>query len=335
MAILKIYDCSNSEERPAHRSSSFCPVTNDICGDLKEYVQIEKFYQFEYVIDPVNADVIFTNDIYPQYILDLGKPMVKRMDGIFWQENLQERNRPYIKAAMQSSQVIFISKYSLDCFLALSPGFDSFKKTKVILNDAPEWIFNPSPEQFAFPTITFAACVSNWERKEKRFNSLMEFAKMCNDTWSDEIHINLIGECNKNLPSNMTCFGYMETREEIAIILKKSDAFINLSYRDAAPKTVCQAIRCGLPVLYANSGGVGEIVGDFGVPIKDNTIGFEIDEDVYKLKLEDIYHSASQFVVKQIDIRDKLLEKQDINTNGFISYKKCLDKYLETFSEVA
>ena len=54
-------------------------------------------------------------------------------------------------------------------------------------------------------------------------------------------------------------------------IIDSCDAFINLTCKDAATKTVCTAINNRLPVLYANSGGVGELVGPYGlgIPEKD------------------------------------------------------------------
>jgi glycosyltransferase involved in cell wall biosynthesis len=343
MSTIKIYDCSNSEERPIHRKSSLCPFMNDICSDLMEYVAKEKSEQFEYVIDPVDADVIFTNDVYPQSILDLGKPTVKRMDGVFWQKEFQDRNKKYLQAAYNSSKIIFISKYSQECFYNLYhclynlyPFCDFKSKSKVILNDAPEDIFYPRWGRFCLPKpihqITFAACVSNWERKEKRFNDLIKFAKICSNIKDIDIYIKLIGECSHKLPSNVWANGYCENRKDIADILRVSDAFINLSFKDAAPKTVCQAIRCGLPVLYANSGGVGEIVGEYGVPIFDNEKEFQA---VYELKEKDIYLSLNSFIEKIYVLQESLLVKQDPFQKEFISYKKTLDNYLSVFSEVA
>jgi len=300
-----------------------------------EYVQNEKSDQFEYVIDPLDADIIFTNDIYPEKILDLQKPMVKRMDGIFWQKELQNRNSRYFQAARQSSHVIFISKYSSNCFLKICPFYDRAKISSVIINDAPEWIFHPRFPRFRLSTpihqITFAACVSNWEREEKRFDSLIQFAKICAGIKDIDIYINLIGECNSKLPSNICRKGYCKDRDDIADILRVSDAFLNFSFRDAAPKTVCQAIRSGLPVLYANSGGVGEIVGDFGIPICDNENESPL---IYKLKEDDIRSSLNEFIKCLCPIKESLLNKQEPNKDGFVSYRKLLDEYLKVFSEV-
>ena len=55
----------------------------------------------------------------------------------------------------------------------------------------------------------------------------------------------------------------------MADIISHSSVFISLFFRDAGSKVTCQAIKCGLPVLYVTSGGLKELVNDNGVSIKD------------------------------------------------------------------
>lgn len=51
-------------------------------------------------------------------------------------------------------------------------------------------------------------------------------------------------------------------------IYAAADAYLALTYNDACPNAVIEAMACGLPVLYSNSGGTPELVGDeAGVPL--------------------------------------------------------------------
>ena len=348
MATIKIYDCSNSEERPNHRPNSLCPMVNDICGDLRDYVEKERSDRFEYVIDPLEADVIFTNDIYPQSLIDLKKPKVKRMDGIFWQRSLLYRNSPYASSAMISDKVIFISRYSQQSAAKLyGKDWSVMNKSKVILNDAPEWIFYPDskipknfyPSHRAEYNLVFATCVSNWKREEKRFDDLLKFIKILGDQELCNFRLNIIGECDYELfPDFVTCHGYIEDREKIAEILRQSDAFFNVSYRDAAPKTICQAVRCGLPVLYANSGGVGEIVNGCGVPITDDLCDYRMDfciqDGATALGGQDMMDATNVFLSEYSAYREIALSRQDTESARWTSYRKCLDGYLSVFEEV-
>lgn len=56
------------------------------------------------------------------------------------------------------------------------------------------------------------------------------------------------------------------TQEAAASIYQRADAYIMTKYLDPCPNTVIEAMACGLPVLYSDSGGVPEQVGkDAGV----------------------------------------------------------------------
>ena len=54
---MKIFDCSNSSERPPHRSASFGPKQNDVMRSLQLYASE---FGVEYVDDASKADVIIT-----------------------------------------------------------------------------------------------------------------------------------------------------------------------------------------------------------------------------------------------------------------------------------
>jgi glycosyltransferase involved in cell wall biosynthesis len=45
-------------------------------------------------------------------------------------------------------------------------------------------------------------------------------------------------------------------------IYATADAYLALTYNDACPNAVIEAMACGLPVLYSNSGGTPELVGE-------------------------------------------------------------------------
>lgn len=104
----------------------------------------------------------------------------------------------------------------------------------------------------------------------------------------------IIGQADISLPKNFIKTGYISSPEDIAIAINKCDGFINLSYRDAATKTICQAINCNLPVLFADSGGVSEMVKGFGLAIKDNK-SLDIEDDTPHLNINDIISSFKEY----------------------------------------
>lgn len=48
-------------------------------------------------------------------------------------------------------------------------------------------------------------------------------------------------------------------------IYQRADAYIMTKHNDPCPNTVLEALATGLPVLYSDTGGVGELVGDAGI----------------------------------------------------------------------
>jgi glycosyltransferase involved in cell wall biosynthesis len=52
------------------------------------------------------------------------------------------------------------------------------------------------------------------------------------------------------------------TQEQAPEIYRKADAYVMTKHNDPCPNTVLEALACGLPVLYSNTGGVSELVGE-------------------------------------------------------------------------
>ena len=55
------------------------------------------------------------------------------------------------------------------------------------------------------------------------------------------------------------------TSEELAKVLRQFDIFITASRNDPSSNALIEALACGLPALYLNSGGHSEIVGQAGL----------------------------------------------------------------------
>lgn len=323
---VRIYDCSNSNERPNHRGGGG-PVMNDIMRYLHE--DAEDYY-FEFVDYPGCAEAIITNDVFPKFVLDMGVPLIKRMCGPFWQRDMQYRNDVLNLAASQADLVIFISDYSKrQYFYNNGPNL---KKHIVVTHWVDYSVFkadNFMPSQHEF---MLAACATNWDRKEKRFDDLIKFAEL-----NPDVQFAIIGSVNVPSPKNMMKMGYLSEPKDIAYVLQSSDGFVNFSYRDAATKTVPQAISCGLPVLYADSGGVGEMVKnpfpdsgpDFGIPILDSHY-LGVEDEVPSLNMDEVQKSFFTFRQAIGTIKSVSLESFDRK----LAFRKMLDGYFGAISNM-
>jgi glycosyltransferase involved in cell wall biosynthesis len=311
--MKKFYDCSNSTESPPHHIENNGPKQNDIARGLDEYADV---FGWQRTYSPVTADLFFTNDVYPKWVYELDKPRVKRMDGVYWDESLVERNIPLNEAAMKSNRVIFISQYSQDSYYNLygSP----LKNDKVILNCVDDTVYFPMAVEKPRDLKVLVASASNWSRLEKRFDDLMFFMS----TVATEYQLHLIGECNHETPSNVICHGYINDEREVNRIMNMAKYMVNFSYRDPAPKVVCQAVNCRLPVFFANSGGTAELV-DSGVGVKDEA-EFILEDTTPVLHAPDIETAWAKFA------GSKNMLTEDSKYTRF-NYMNMLSDYFHTF----
>lgn len=321
--MLKVYDCSNSSERPSHRGSGG-PKENDIVRYLKAYCKEYDCLFVDYLKD---ADIVFTNDIFTRAAIESRKPLVKRADGCFWQEEYRRRNTFYISAIQLANHVIFISEYSQSSYRQLYPEairYNICEKSSIIHNRANHKEFYRNCNS----KYDFCASASNWNRPEKRLKSIIRLAELF-----PEISIILIGSLEEEVPNNIHVEGYIHTPEEMNYIMGLSRGFVNFSYRDALTKTIPQAFNCGLPVLYHVSGGVPELFygNSYGYGICDTDIYPVIFEDsIPDILDEDISRGYMSYTRKYGDMFHML---QYYNTEEI--FRSMLFNYFKVFHEVA
>lgn len=256
------------------------PKENDIVRYLKQYAS-EFGHEFvPYMLGGdaqgvKHADVVFTNDVWPKTVFwegddpFPGKFKVKRMDGVFSRADTVHRNEALNKAAQQADHVIFISEYSKESYFRLyDESGKTIKSFSVIRNEADPRIFHPG---FNWSSMAYnpmprevIAVASDWSRPEKRFNDLLVLAKFAPDT--EFVLVGKPVECS--LPKNVRLKGYIDSPQGLADALRLADAMVSLSYKDPYPKTMVQGRNCGLPILYAASGGQTSM-GVTGVPVLD------------------------------------------------------------------
>jgi len=314
--LLRIFDCSNSSERPTNRNFGG-PVQNEFVSLLHKH---SENFGCEFVNDIGISDIVFTNDVYPNFVFEYNKPKIKRMDGVFWQSEFKDRNLKYNIAAKQSDHVIFISEYSKNSYYKLYG--DKLNSESVVLH----WV----EKKFDYNNCNefngkFFSMATNWNRKEKRLNEVIKFAEMF-----PECDIKLFGTCEEIVPSNVKCFGYIDSNSETFVEnIKDCCGFLNLTCKDAATKTVCTSINYRIPVLYSRSGGVSELVSTYGVSIN------EIDEIEFlevapELNENDIKIGYENFKLRYEELKTNILE-----INPEQKLMNSLGKYFEMMKQFA
>ena len=299
---------------------------NDIMRYLHEH---DEDYYYKFVDSPEQSEVIITNDVFPSSVRGLGKLLVKRMCSPYWDAALTSRNEVLNESAQLADKVIFITEYSKDLYFNFTTK--PLKSYCVVTHWVDPRIFYPS-DVAENKKFTMAACATNWNRPEKRLNDLIRFAEV-----NPEVQFLIIGTVEQELPTNFLKIGYLDKPEDVAYILNSADGFVNLSYRDAATKTVPQAISCGLPVLYADSGGVKEMVKnpfpdsgpDFGIAIPDRQC-LDAEAEVPPLNMHDVQEAFSKFSQNFGTIKEVAIGSFDRK----LAFNKMLDGYFGTISDI-
>jgi glycosyltransferase involved in cell wall biosynthesis len=106
-------------------------------------------------------------------------------------------------------------------------------------------------------------------------------------------------------------------RKYLVECYRMCDIFLHGAENDPCPNVVIEALSCGLPVIYRDSGGVSEIVRGCGVALPSI---------VTKKALR-------KAVTEVVDNYDKLLEKIRCNMRYF-SIDYAVDKYIGVFGEL-
>ncbi len=102
-------------------------------------------------------------------------------------------------------------------------------------------------------------------------------------------------------------------QSEACRIYQLADAYLTTKYLDPCPNAVIEAMACGLPILYSNSGGIPELVGDkcgigLDVPIDWQEIHVP-DPTAIAESMNKIYYNLDEM---SFESRKRALEKFDL-----------------------
>lgn len=222
------------------------------------------------VTDPAaDYDILFVNSWAVPYAVvkraKQGKPAIRvahRVDGSavdYGSSELSDRQQARVNTL--ADVTIFQSQYS---------RYATRQKFKIIAQDGPV-IYNPVdvelfdphglPRELP-PGRPRVACAS-WSTNRGKGTWLVDDLAAAHP----DVTFVLCGRFDAVGPRpNVQRLGHL-SRGEMAAALRACDVFLNLSENDPCPNVVLEALASGLPVLYRDSGGVPELVGDCGAPV--------------------------------------------------------------------
>lgn len=194
-----------------------------------------------------------------------GCRMVHRVDGPMQSyrgfDNGSDDRVAQINAEMADA-TIFQSRYSLQQHMAL--GFE-LRDPHVILNVPDPTIFHPQGRLSFDPKRKIRLISVSWSDNPNKGAPIYEAIAQQLD-W-DRFEYTFVG----NAPVAFEQIHAVPpvTSMELAKLLREHDIYITASKNDPCSNSLLEALACGLPALYLDSGGHPEIVGNAGFAFLD------------------------------------------------------------------
>lgn len=133
------------------------------------------------------------------------------------------------------------------------------------------------------PTVFFADQANTWETGPMRLaavswssNPRKGFQTLADVSRLPGLEVTFAGNwCPDVDPAYVRLAGVLNSAE-VAGVMRSSHAMIHAAWNEPSSNAIMEALACGLPVIYRDSGGNRELAGDYGIPLEEDlskTIG--------------------------------------------------------------
>src|SRR5581483_9601097 len=150
---------------------------------------------------------------------------------------------------------IFQSRYSLEKHREL--GYE-LVEPHVIVNAVDPAIFNTDGRESFSRNRPLRVVASSWSDNPRKGGPT--YSWLAEHLDASHFEFTFAGRTRAPLPRVVGPL----TSTELADLLRSSDVFVTASENDPCSNAVLEALACGLPVAYLDSGGHPELVGDAG-----------------------------------------------------------------------
>ena len=202
--------------------------------------------------------------------------MLYRLDGArsnYTKTAVSAMDRLQYQALGLADFTIFQSQDCLTTFQQI--GYQGTRHV-IIHNGVDQGMFNTNGKSFWNKEGKLKIFSANWSSNiHKGYSVIADVSE------HEEVESYFVGNWPENVDKkNVTTLPPMK-QQALAEYYKSCDVFLHAAQNDPCPNVVLEALSCGLPVLYHNSGGTPEIASEYGMALPDtvdqHTIASTID----------------------------------------------------------
>ncbi|MBN2483471.1 MAG: glycosyltransferase [Candidatus Omnitrophica bacterium] len=209
-----------------------------------------------------------------------------------------------------ADHIIFQSKFAHQIFSDAGYNGNNFS---VIHNGVNTNMFNIAGRDFWDGKYPLKIVACSWSANPAKGHAIIaRYADV------EGVEVHYVGKWPQNISSGkVICHGPLPQRE-IAEIFKQSHVFLFPALQEACSNTLLEALACGLPVLYIDSGSNREIAGEYGIELREESFERSITymREQYGLLRARIENENKKFSIgcvgeKYLEICQKLCHGSD------------------------
>ena len=166
------------------------------------------------------------------------------------------------------------------------------ERWRVINNGVDPRIFFPASNRPKLDGMLRLVAASWSSNRRKGFSTLAELSQI------PRVQVVFAGNwCPEVEPAKVELAGSLRS-EELAELMRSSHAMVHAGWNEPCSNAIVEAMACGLPVIYRDSGGNAELVGDYGVPLTES-LGEVVSRLIenYPILLDSVHADRGKFLI--------------------------------------